>query len=98
MEHRRTGRLRGIFPIRLRTRSAAGHAVEMRTLADNIGAEGLYLQLPLSLARGASLFALVQVEPTLLMAVRISVLRVEKRSHGLFGLGMRIRQARLLAP
>jgi hypothetical protein len=83
--------------MRLRGVDSAGQPFDATSLADNICADGLYVQLPQSKARGGRLFAIVQVTGGLSIAARGHVLRRETKDYGLSGVAVRFTRARLLA-
>jgi hypothetical protein len=82
--------------MRVRGVDAAGQAFDTTSLADNIGAGGLYFQLPRSLARDARLFTLVRLTGGLSIVARGHVLREESRGYGLSGMAVRFTSARVL--
>ena len=87
----------GDFPLRVRGVDTAGQPFHLASLADNLSAGGLYCQLPRSLAKGAPLFAVVQVNDALVIAARATVSRVELRPRGLCGVGVQFARTRILA-
>lgn len=97
MNRREKTRLHGAFPVRVRGVDASGRPFKLTSLADNVSAGGLYVQLPRAVAWGTRLFAAVRLEQGVTVAARCTVQRVEDRPHGLFGLGVQFTQARLLA-
>jgi hypothetical protein len=96
-EKRRVSRLNGAFPVRVRGVDSAGQAFDATSLADNICANGLYFEFPRYQAPGARLFSIVRVTSGLSIAVQATVLRVESRSHGLYGVGVHFARTRVLA-
>lgn len=96
MDRRDKTRLCGAYPVRVQGLDASGRPFKVTSLADNVSAGGLYVQLPRAVAWGARIFAAVQLEQGVTIAARCTVLRVENRPHGLFGLGVQFTQARLL--
>ncbi|EKE74975.1 hypothetical protein [Gallaecimonas xiamenensis] len=97
MELRQAARLKGAFLVQIRGLDPLGQPFNLTSLADNIGAGGLYMQLPLPLAVGAYALVAVQLDRRLMMVARSQVLRSEPRAHGLHGLGMGFVKTRLLA-
>jgi len=95
-ENRRTSRLSGAFPLRVRGVDAAGKAFDSTSLADNICAGGLYFQIPRPLARNASLLAVIRVTGRLAIVAQGHVLREESRHHGLSGMAVQFTRTRLL--
>jgi len=76
---------------------ASGRLFKAISIADDISASGLYLQLPKTMLPGARLFATVQIHAGLTLAVRMTVRRTETHSHGLSGFGMAFTSTRLFA-
>ena len=83
--------------MRVRGVDSAGQAFDATSLVDNICANGLYFQFPRSQAPGARIFSIVRITSGLSIAVHATVLRVDSRSHGLCGVGVKFVRSRVLA-
>jgi len=98
MDMRKSARVYGSFPVRMRGFDVYGRAFRANSLVDNISSSGLYTQLPRSVAEGSKLFATVRLLGGTTIAARGRVTRVEKRPHGLTGVAVRFTRTRLLPP
>jgi hypothetical protein len=96
-EKRRSPRVQGSFPVRLRGFDESGLKFGASSLVDNISSGGLYLQLSRPVAAGSRLFAVVGIASGARIAAKGDVTRVERRPHGLCGVAVRFTQTRLLA-
>ena len=62
MNMRKSKRAYGAFPVRMRGFDESGCAFKATSLADNISAGGMYLQLGRRMADGSRLFAVVRLQ------------------------------------
>ena len=85
------------IPVRVRGIDTNGRPFDRCSLADNLSAGGLYFQLPRLPSPSAPLFAVVEAGERLLIAGRAMVIRVERRPHGLWGVGVQYTSAKILA-
>jgi hypothetical protein len=98
MDMRKSTRVCGSFPIRIRGIDNSGHPFNANSLADNISSGGLYMQLGRHVAVGSRLFVVVQLVVGATIAARGLVARVESQPHGLSGVAVRFTRTRLLPP
>jgi hypothetical protein len=96
MNMRKSKRAYGAFPVRMRGFDESGCAFKATSLADNISAGGMYLQLGRRMADGSRLFAVVRLQTGANMAARGAVTRIERRPHGLIGVAVRFTHAKLM--
>jgi hypothetical protein len=96
MEQRKSVRVHGAFPVRMRGLDAVGSAFKANSLVDNISGGGLYMQLARPVAPGSKMFVAVQLTSGTTIAARGVVARVEKRPHGLSGVALRFARTRLI--
>ncbi len=96
MDMRRSTRVCGSFPVRMRGFDESGCAFEANSLVDNISSGGLYMQFARAVAEGSRLFAVVQMVSGASIAARGVVARIEPRPHGLSGVAVRFTRTRLL--
>jgi c-di-GMP-binding flagellar brake protein YcgR len=98
-ERRKNVRSSGPFLVQVRGVEAKGNQFKNHTLADNLSTGGLYMQLPRCLEPGSSIDVVIrdsdQEPPVRIVAAGI-VRRVEKRSYGLYGLGVEFTRVNLL--
>jgi len=94
--NRRSLRVHGCFPIRICGLDESGREFRTDSLADNISADGLYVQIIRHVARGSKLFVMVQLTSGATIAARGLASRVEQRPHGLWGISIHFTRARLL--
>jgi hypothetical protein len=90
-ERRRNGRFPGVFPVQVRGVEANGKEFSTYTLADNLSAGGLYIQLPRPLEPGSQIEVVIRYsdqEPPVHFTAAGIVRRVETRAHGLYGIGV----------
>jgi hypothetical protein len=95
---RKSARVYGSFPIRMRGFDGSGCMFKANSLVDNISAGGLYMQVGRPLGEGSRLFAVVELVSGATIAARGLVSRVEPRPHGLSGVAVRFTRTRLLPP
>lgn len=95
---RKSARVYGSFPIRMRGFDGSGCMFEANSLVDNISSGGLYMQVGRPPGEGSRLFAVVQLVGGATIAARGFVARVEPRPHGLSGVAVRFTRTRLLPP
>jgi hypothetical protein len=95
---RKSARVYGSFPIRMRGFDGSGCMFKANSLVDNISAGGLYVQVGRPPGEGSRLFAVVQLVSGATIAARGFVARVESRAHGLSGVAVRFTRTRLLPP
>ncbi len=98
MEMRKSARVCGSFPVRIRGVDDSGYPFKSNSLVDNISSGGLYMQLGRQVAVGSKLFVVVQFVVGATVAARGRVVRVEPRPHGLSGVAVRFTRTRLLSP
>jgi hypothetical protein len=96
-ERRLETRLYGLYPLRVRVKSAEGHAITSQTVADNLCSGGLYFQFPQSLPIDARLFVLIQLPEGIRIVARGRILRHESQPYGLTGTAIRFSQTRILS-
>jgi hypothetical protein len=95
---RKSTRVYGSFPVRLRWVNPSGRRLHAGTVVDNIGAGGLYMRLRRRMAEGLELFAVVWLVSGAAIAAKGRVIRVEKRPRGLVGVAVRFTRTRLVPP
>ena len=98
MDMRKSARVYGSFPVRMRGFDESGLTFKANSLVDNISSGGLYMQLARPVAEGSRLFAVVELVSGATIAARGVVARVEPRPHGLSGVAVRFTRTRLLPP
>ncbi len=96
MDMRKSARVYGSFPVRMRGLDESGCEFQASSLVDNISAGGLYLQTGHRVREGSRMFVLVQFVTGAIIAARGAVVRVERLPHGLTGVAMSFRCTRLL--
>jgi hypothetical protein len=103
MERRSMPRIELPFPAIVRGVDRCGERFELHTPLDNLSATGLYLRLARPVEPGATLFIVVRLTTTPGqwtvgpgVAARGTVLRVDPRSGGAFGLAVAFRRHRFL--
>ena len=87
--------MHGAFPVRLR----GGHrpsAFEVEAVADNVSKGGLHMEVPTSLALGASVFGVLSLPSGSAIAARGRVVRVETMTGGQYGVAVQFTAARLM--
>jgi hypothetical protein len=96
MDMRKTARVYGSFPVRMRGFDESGRVFKTNSLVDNLSAGGLFMQIGRRVAEGSRLFVLVRFMTGAIVAARGVAVRIEQRPHGLFGVAVRFTHARLL--
>ena len=103
-ERRGTGRIRTPVLVRIR-KVGAGHASDVTSVIDNLGAGGFYVRLRQRVEPGERLAALIRFAPDrgetvapseARIAVRGHVLRVENLGAGAYGVAVRISRYKFL--
>ena len=97
-ERRGTGRIRTPVLVRIR-KVGAGHASDVTSVIDNLGAGGFYVRLMQRLEPGARLVGFIkfvngcgEAKEAARVAVRGNVLRVDELPGGVYGVAVKIRQ------
>ena len=103
LERRSKARIQNPFPANVRGRDVDGRRFEIETSLDNLGARGLYLRMAPRVTVGAKLFIVISLGPapaeeivSSRVAVRATVLRVEPRPEGQFGIAVSFTRHRFL--
>lgn len=96
MDKRKSVRVYGSFPVRVRRIDKPGFAFKASSLVDNISSGGLYMQLGRPVAEGSTLFVVVQLASGAAIAARGIVARVDPHPHNLTGVAVQFTRARLL--
>lgn len=86
----------GRFPVRVRGVLRSGRLFEIDSTAHNLSTVGLYMGVPRSLEPGTRLFTVTRLPGGASLAARGIVVRVERGTHGLLGVGVRFSCSRLL--
>jgi hypothetical protein len=100
VERRRKPRYPDAYPVLVRGVDAAGRDFEAHTILDNLSVSGFYAQMRVKVDEGATLGAEIRPPPDGSMAhlaCRGTVVRVEPKDNGLWGIALKFTSRRLIA-